>query len=42
MSESFSVDIHPAAVIGQRVMIDHATGVVIGETAKVGELRPAS
>jgi serine O-acetyltransferase len=31
------VDIHPAAVIGERVFIDHATGVVIGETAEVGD-----
>jgi serine O-acetyltransferase len=31
------VDIHPAAVIGERVFIDHATGVVIGETAQVGD-----
>jgi serine O-acetyltransferase len=31
------VDIHPAAVIGQGVFIDHATGVVIGETAEVGD-----
>ena len=29
------VDIHPAAVIGSRVFIDHANGVVIGETAIV-------
>ena len=28
-----SIDIHPAAVIGQRVFIDHGVGVVIGETA---------
>jgi len=27
------IDIHPAATIGQRVFIDHGTGVVIGETA---------
>ena len=27
------IDIHPAAVIGQRVFIDHGTGVVIGETS---------
>ena len=33
MSEVFAVDIHPAAVIGGGIMIDHATGVVIGETA---------
>jgi serine O-acetyltransferase len=31
------VDIHPAASIGERVFIDHATGVVIGETAIVGD-----
>lgn len=31
------VDIHPAATIGRRLFIDHATGVVIGETAEVGE-----
>jgi serine O-acetyltransferase len=35
MSEVFTVDIHPAAVIGGGIMIDHATGVVIGETAVV-------
>ncbi len=29
------IDIHPAAVIGKRVFIDHGTGVVIGETAIV-------
>lgn len=31
------VEIHPAARIGRRVFIDHATGVVIGETAEVGD-----
>ncbi len=31
------VDIHPAATMGQGVFIDHATGVVIGETAEVGD-----
>lgn len=31
----YSVDIHPAATIGSGVFIDHATGVVIGETAIV-------
>lgn len=30
------VEIHPAAVIGERVFLDHATGIVIGETAEVG------
>ncbi len=36
-SELFQVDIHPAARIGAGVFIDHATGVVIGETAVVGD-----
>jgi len=31
------VDIHPAAILGARLFIDHATGVVIGETAEVGD-----
>ena len=31
------VDIHPAARLGQRLFIDHAQGVVIGETAEVGD-----
>ena len=31
------VDIHPGATLGPGVFIDHATGVVIGETAVVGE-----
>lgn len=35
VSEVFAVDIHPAARIGCGVFIDHATGVVIGETAVV-------
>ncbi len=35
VSEVFAVDIHPAARIGQGVMIDHGTSVVIGETAVV-------
>jgi len=30
------VDIHPGALIGRRLFIDHATGVVIGETSIVG------
>ncbi len=30
------VDIHPGATIGRRVFIDHAMGVVIGETAEIG------
>jgi serine O-acetyltransferase len=35
ISETFGVDIHPAARIGHGILIDHATGVVIGETAVV-------
>lgn len=30
-------DIHPGAVIGKNFFIDHATGVVIGETAEIGD-----
>ena len=37
MSEVFSIDIHPAARIGKGIMIDHAHGIVIGETAVVGD-----
>lgn len=35
VSEVFGVDIHPAARLGCGIMIDHGTGVVIGETAVV-------
>lgn len=35
ISVVFAVDIHPAAHIGQGIMFDHATGIVIGETAVV-------
>jgi serine O-acetyltransferase len=31
-----TIDIHPAAKLGRRVFIDHGTGVVIGETAILG------
>lgn len=37
VSEVFSVDIHPAAKVGQGLMIDHAHAIVIGETAVVGD-----
>ena len=37
VSELFAVDIHPAAKIGSGVFIDHAHGIVIGETAVVGD-----
>ena len=32
-----SIDIHPACKIGRRVFIDHGFGVVIGETAEIGD-----
>ncbi|QCI17472.1 serine O-acetyltransferase [Buchnera aphidicola (Acyrthosiphon lactucae)] len=32
ISAEFSVDIHPAACIGSGIMLDHATGIVIGES----------
>ena len=35
ISELFAVDIHPAARLGRGIFIDHATGIVIGETAVV-------
>jgi serine O-acetyltransferase len=37
MSELFQVDIHPAAVIGRGAFFDHGTGIVIGETATIGD-----
>lgn len=37
ISQCFAVDIHPAARIGMGILIDHATGVVIGETAVIGD-----
>ncbi len=37
ISEVFAVDIHPGAVIGKGILFDHATSVVIGETAVVGD-----
>jgi len=37
MSEVFQVDIHPATRIGSGVFIDHGTGIVIGETAVIGD-----
>ena len=36
-SELFQVDIHPAVPIGRGVFLDHGTGIVIGETAVVGD-----
>jgi serine O-acetyltransferase len=36
-SRFLQVDIHPAAEIGKGIMFDHATGIVIGETAAIGD-----
>ena len=35
ISVVFSVDVHPAAQIGRGIMFDHATGIIIGETAVI-------
>jgi len=35
VSQHFAVDIHPAAKLGSGIMLDHATGLVIGETTVV-------
>ena len=35
-SMKFGVDIHPAATFGSGIMLDHATGLVVGETAVIG------
>ncbi len=37
ISEVFAADFHPAAKLGRGIMVDHGTGVVIGETAVVGD-----
>lgn len=37
VSELFQVDVHPAAHIGKGIFFDHGTGIVIGETATVGD-----
>ncbi len=36
VSDVFAVDIHPAVPVGTGVFIDHATGLVVGETAVIG------
>lgn len=36
VSEVFAVDIHPGARVGQGILLDHATGLVVGETAVIG------
>ncbi|XP_061375673.1 serine acetyltransferase 1, chloroplastic-like [Gastrolobium bilobum] len=36
VSEVFGVDFHPGAKIGSGILLDHATGIVVGETAVIG------
>ena len=36
-SAAFQTDIHPAAKIGRGIFLDHATSVVVGETAEIGD-----
>lgn len=36
MSQIFQIDIHPNSTLGSGIMLDHGTGIVIGETARVG------
>ncbi len=37
ISKVFAMDVHPAATIGSGILIDHGTGIVIGETARIGD-----
>ena len=37
VSEVFGMDLHPGAQLGRALMFDHATGLVIGETAIIGD-----
>ncbi|HJC28543.1 MAG TPA: serine O-acetyltransferase [Candidatus Dietzia intestinipullorum] len=36
-SEVFAMDIHPAARVGSGILVDHATGIVVGETCVIGD-----
>ena len=36
-SAVFQCDIHPAAKVGRGIFLDHATGLVVGETASIGD-----
>jgi len=38
VSEVFSVDIHPGAQIGRGILLDHATGLMVGETGLVSQV----
>lgn len=36
MAQKFAIDIHPAATLGHGILLDHGSGLVVGETAVVG------
>jgi len=36
MAQKFAIDIHPAAILGHGILLDHGSGLVVGETAVVG------
>ena len=36
-AKSWGIEIHPGATIGRRLVIDHGHGIVIGETAEIGD-----
>ena len=38
VSQIFQIDIHPNATIGSGIMLDHGTGIVIGETVRVNSI----
>ncbi|QHO15465.1 hypothetical protein HN51_030900 [Arachis hypogaea] len=40
VSEVFAVDIHPGTKIGSGILLDHVTGLVVGETAVIGNNVP--
>ena len=37
VSEVLAIDMHPGAALGKGLLLDHGTGVVIGETSRVGD-----
>ncbi len=37
VSEVLAIDLHPGATLGKGLLLDHGTGVVIGETSRVGD-----
>jgi serine acetyltransferase len=37
VSEVLAIDMHPGATLGKGLLLDHGTGVVIGETSRVGD-----